>query len=209
MAQQPCKKPTRCEEVVECNCPEEKNSFPYVGSLIRWVGAKCYTYNQLLANIFGALVEIKNAIKEYSEAKTPAVSGILSYRAEGYDDLDDGESTSVEFFTSTFEYEVVGIGASYLQPALSTVGTIYDASDKVIVKVFDFTAGEQIGEDLALSIVAVQANFHNLGNVIATIGLGHKVGIQIEFDADPGDDMEAFPIDVFIVVKPKALNINS
>jgi hypothetical protein len=207
---EPCKKPTRCETPpVECDCPPEKNSFPYVSQLIRWTGAKCYSYQQLLANIFGALLEISASIKALVEGKIPAVSGILSHRAESYGEIASGDSENVQLFTSTFEYDVVGIGASYIPPALTNEGTIYDASHKVIVRFFDFTAGSQVGNDLVLSIISVQANFHNFGNAIGGFGLGHLIGVQIEFDGDIGATMQDFPIDLFMVVKPKALNTNS
>lgn len=190
-----------------CNCPQRsKGVIACLTGFFRSAAHECYNVIDIGLNLFCALKDIATAIRELKNPNASTISGCLNYEVSGYGELEDGQTANVELFISPFEHDVVGIGASYIPPALTNTGQIYDAGDKVIVRIFDFTASAQIGEDLRLSQISTQSNQTNLGQVIGSIGLGHKVGVVIEFDADPGDEMQAFPFQIFIFVKPTALN---
>lgn len=192
-----------------CDCPPRTagpNST--ISKLFLYVKAKCFSAVDVGLNIVHALYKIADAITALKEGPVQTVTGDFHFQVDGWEDIEAGDSIAVDAFVVTHNFDVLSVGASYIPQRMQTSGGIYANGDKLIVRVFDFTAGAQIGPDLVLSLISFNANNHAAGVPIGQIGLGHKIGVMMEFQsASPGTHIEAFPVDVFLFVKPKELNI--
>lgn len=193
------------------DCDSRTSTTPsWASNLIRWTKACCYTPVDAALNIYAALVDIATAIREYTNAVTAkgyAVS-CLHFRIAGGDSLTNGDLIDEILAVSAFNNKIVGFGASILDYPNSAGA---DPNDDVLgVRLYDYTAGSYISDELSLTKAQAHGSHTDDGNAIGdNISTGHKFGVKINYSNDDGGAFTMPDIDIFIYCEPQELTFSS
>ena len=188
-------------------CDPKTDTKPSLWSgLVNWSKACCFEPVSALLNIYGALVDIANAIREYSDTvsqKGYAV-GSLQFRIEGGSDLTNGDVVNNILGRSAFNNKIVGFGVSILTfPASSGASS---SDDVLSIRLYDYTAGAYISDAITLSSAEKQGSHTDDGNAIGNnITIGHEYGVKITYTNTDGGAFEMPDIDVLIYAEPQEL----
>lgn len=191
------------------NCPTavdptlEEND---VNDFKRYTKGSCFGIVDIGINIFRALKDIALAIREYAEiaAEKGYASALIHFKVTEIGTISDGVQFTFTASKSPFTYKVTGWGISTSVIGNSTGA--YAGDDTITVKLWDFTASHQIGDNLILSKIQLQDAQSDGGNPIgANISPGHSYGIiGVKSSTDAGT-LDMSDIDVYIHVEPQEL----
>ncbi len=201
-----------CEE--KCACKYAITEVEPAGScaesmtFIKKSWTACWSFRQILINVFCALQRIAIAVEALVTTPTPRQDGVLHFRLTDWATISNGNCLDIPLMTGPFEHEITGIGVSYQPGAMAAAYGAYtfQTDDKLEVKIWDYTSDVQLGTTLELTTVAKQASLHDDGEVVAAWHLGHEIGVRLCVAMDAGDSINDFPIDVLLYIKPAELN---
>lgn len=175
-------------------------------NLVRHASAKCFCIGDGIVNICGALYAIRDSINAYTDQTTAKgfASALIDFLYTGGAALTSGQITDYQFSVSPFTYKVTGFGVSAL---VFTAGAGSSSVDDVVqVKLWDYTAGSQIGSTLVLSSVQHQDKFANAGLPIGNnINIGHIYGIKIVYSNTDAGSFNMPTFRTYIHVEPVEL----
>lgn len=175
-------------------------------SLVRHVKSKCYTLGDGIINIFGALKDIATAIREYTDQVTERgfASALIDFKITGGASLSDGQIVNVQYAKSPFNYKITGFGVALI--SFTPGAGDYSTDDLLHVKLWDFTAGSQIGDTLVISSVQLHDKCTNDGAPIGNnVAPGHIYGVKIEYsNTDEGAFIQP-DMQIYIHVEPVEL----
>lgn len=158
-------------------------------------------------SVKNALIDIPRAIRELISAQPITLAqGVIHYPISGYGNLTKaGGPASVQLFLNPLDYEIIGIGVSYLG-SFPTVGSS-PSDDKLLIKFWNYTTNAQIGNTLQMSVAQVSDKHTNEGSPIgANLALGNIGGVKIYFDDTEGSTFTGKAFDFFLFVRPLQLN---
>jgi len=190
-----------------CTCPTKTSTTPScLSSFIWWTKSKCATLGDGVVNLYCALKDIAAAIREYTDqvSEKGYASALIDFLIEGGASLTDGQIINVQYAKSPFTYKVTGFGVATM---LFTPGDGYYSTDDVLkFKLWDYTAGAQIGDTLVISSVQLHDKCTNEGNPIGdNIATGHIYGVKIEYtNTDAGAFIQP-DMQIYIHVEPVEL----
>lgn len=190
----------------DCVCPSLVDDDDALIGVVPYLKAKCFTWQQLFINTVLALQDIAAAIREYISSQPVVIAtGVMHFRLEDYGNLTNGNCVDVELFLSGLELEIVGITASYIPPAFVPQG-VYSNDDQLRVKLFNETTNVQIGNSLLLTNTQKHDSQTNGGDVVGqNVAVGNTVMARICYTDSEGSTMPATPLDLFIYIRPTAL----
>jgi len=143
-------------------------------------------FGNFFYNLFNVLHEIADSIRDLK--RSPKPTGILQYRL---DISSDEKLIDNHLFTAPTDYEIIGMGCSYVASSFST------PKDKIKIRLNDYTVNNIISqEDMELS--TFRKSF-KLDKKIGNITVGHTVGIQIETEVP----IKPFSFDIFLSVRER------
>lgn len=188
-------------------CEPETTTKPTLWqNLVNWKNACCYTPVKVGLNIYGALVDIANAIREYSDsvAQKGYAVACLVFRIDGGDSLSNGDVTNIIIGRSAFNNKIVGFGASVI--TFPTSGGASSTDDVLSIRLYDFTAGAYISDTIALSSAQKQGSHTDDGNAIGNnISVGHEYGVKIVYTNTDSGAFVMPDIDVYVYAEPQEL----
>jgi len=193
-----------------CDCPDRTEEIPesITEDFLHLKQASCFGLpgDHALNNFLG-LKEIAAAIRELAEANTPdaIASGLIQFSITTGTSLTSGQIVNVQYARSCFNYKIVGFGVSVLT---FTPGAGASSTDDILrFKLWDFTAGAQIGNTIVISSVQLHGKVVNDGEPIGdNITPGHIFGVKIEYsNTDAGAFSLPNPVNVWIHVEPVEL----
>jgi len=188
-------------------CEPETTTKPTLWqSLVNWKDSCCYTPVKVGLNIYGALVDIANAIREYSDsvAQKGYAVACLVFRIDGGDSLSNGDVTNIIIGRSAFNNKIVGFGASVI--TFPTSGGASSTDDVLSIRLYDFTAGAYISDTIALSSAQKQGSHTDDGNAIGNnISVGHEYGVKIVYTNTDSGAFVMPDIDVYVYAEPQEL----
>lgn len=174
--------------------------------LVRHVKHNCFTFGDGVINITGAICRIADAINNYADnvnAKGFA-SALIKFTINGGASLTNDQIIDTQYSRTPFTYKVTGFGVStkYFTPGAGTSTT----DDILHLKLWDYTAGTQIGNTLVLSAAQLMDKCTNNGDIIGqNISVGHIYGIKMSYNNTDAGAFTCPYIDVYIHVEPTEL----
>lgn len=195
-----------CED---CDCSEHPlytGEDECIGGLVNYKNAGCFTFRALIVNAICALKGISAAILAYIDAQPKVVAlGVMEFDVKDYGSLENGDCVDVELFVANFDYEIIGIGVSYLG-AFGSQG-VYTNDDKLNIKFFNETANAQLGDTLVLHNTQKHDEQSNAGEPIsANLGIGQTAMVRICYEDTEGSTFPAKEFRLVLFVKPLQLN---
>jgi hypothetical protein len=188
-------------------CDPETTTKPTLWEgLVKWTKSCCYKPVDVGLNIYGALVDIANAIREYSDSVSQRgyAVGCLQFRIEGGDSLTNGDLNNNILARAAFNNKVVGFGASIL--TFPTSGGASSSDDVLSIRLYDFTAGAYCSDAITLSSASKQGSHTDDGNAISdNITVGHEYGVKITYTNTDSGAFVMPDIDIIIYVEPQEL----
>ena len=192
-----------------CDCPDRTTEIPQSveDDFLRLQNAECYGKpgDHALNNFLG-LKDIASAIRQLADANTPnaIASGLIKFSFDTNPSLTSGQIVNVQNARSCFNYKVVGFGASVI--TFTPGGGSSSTDDILRIKLWDFTAGAQIGDTIVISSVQLHGKVVNNGETIGNnITPGHIFGIKIEYQNTDSGSFTMPNLDVWIHVEPVEL----
>jgi hypothetical protein len=157
-------------------------------------------------NILNAITSISTAIDNYTNAQPKLIGiGEVHYNISGYGSLTKaGPPASVQLYTSSLNYKIIGFGVSYLG-SFPTFGSS-STDDKLLISLWNYTTNSQIGNTLTLSALQTNDAHTNEGDVIgANLAKGNIIGVKIAFDDTESQTFTGKAFDAFVYVQPLEL----
>lgn len=153
----------------------------------------------ILGNLYGALIQIRDAIQAYTDASQEKGYAVSSqhFRVAGGDAVINGQVIDEILVRSAFNNKVVGFGASLLSSGDMVGGNI------VSVRLYDFTAGTFASDAINLTTSQLHGNHTDDGNAITNNNItpGHNYGVKITITGG----FTLSDLDVFIFMEPNEL----
>lgn len=178
--------------------------------LVKWACACKFNPIDAALNIYGALVDIANSVRELSdnlEAKGYAVAG-EHFRVAGGQAATNGQLWDNILVKSAYNKKIVGFGASVL--SFPTSGGAQPDDDVLTVRLYDYTAGSFVGDPIVLTSASRHGSVTDDGNSIGpNITPGHDYGVKITYTNTDAGAFTKPDVDVFIYSQPLELSFNS
>lgn len=191
--------------IEDCTCEARTGTKPsFLTSFIRYTKDKCYTIGDGIINLYGALIDIASAIREYTDKvqeKGYASGVILFSTPEAEDASDPNDEVITQYSKSPFNNKVLGIGVSTMD--WNACGGAYVGAASLEVRFWDFTAGKQIGNTLLLASASLHDKDTDEGNTIAdNIFPGHIYGVKVKYKNANAASCTIPALDYYIIVSP-------
>lgn len=165
----------------------------------------CWSWKSLMVNLIKELWGIKNAIISYIASQPVIVAqGVVDKLVSGYGNLTNNTPVDVQFWLAPLDYEIIGIGVSYLG-SFGAQGS-YTTDDQLLIKFWNYTSNTQIGNTLTLTDLVKFARHTNLGQTIgANVAAGNICGVKITYINTEGSTYPMKPFEFQLFVKPVQL----
>ncbi len=188
----------------DCTCEARTATKPsFLSTFIRYTKHTCYTLGDGIINLYGALVDIAAAIREYTDRvqEKGYASGIILFSTPEGDTVDPNDETITQYSKSPFNNKVLGIGVSTID--WNACGGAYVGAASLEVRFWDFTSGAQIGNTLLLTSTSLHDKDTDEGNTIANnIFPGHIYGVKVKYLNANAASCTMPALDFYIIVSP-------
>lgn len=188
----------------DCVCEARTATKPsFLSTFIRYTKHTCFTLGDGIINLYGALVDIAAAIREYTERTTEKgyASGVILFSTPEGDTVDPNDETITQYSKSPFNNKVLGIGVSTID--WNACGGAYVGAASLEVRFWDFTSGAQIGNTLLLTSTSLHDKDTDEGNTIANnIFPGHIYGVKVKYLNANAASCTMPALDFYIIVSP-------
>lgn len=188
----------------DCTCEARTATKPsFLSTFIRYTKHTCYTLGDGIINLYGALIDIAAAIREYTDRVTEKgyASGIILFSTPEGATVDPNDETITQYSKSPFNNKVLGIGVSTID--WNACGGAYVGAASLEVRFWDFTSGAQIGNTLLLTSTSLHDKDTDEGNTIANnIFPGHIYGVKVKYLNANAASCTMPALDFYIIVSP-------
>lgn len=164
--------------------------------------SSCFSVSDGIMNIYRALKQIATniGILADNQEKKGFASALLHYKISGRA-YTNGQTVDNILSKLALSYKITGFGVSCL--AFPSSAGIYTNDDVITAKLWDYTAGTQVGNPLTLTVSQLHAKHTDEGTPIGNnIVAGHNVGVKITYSNQDGGSFTMSDIDVFVHVEP-------
>jgi len=187
-----------------CTCESRTATKPsFLSTFIQYTKHTCYTLGDGIINLYGALIDIAAAIREYTDRvqEKGYASGIILFSTPEGDTVDPNDETITQYSKSPFNNKVLGIGVSTID--WNACGGAYVGAASLEVRFWDFTSGAQIGNTLLLTSTSLHDKDTDEGNTIANnIFPGHIYGVKVKYLNANAASCTMPALDFYIIVSP-------
>lgn len=188
----------------DCVCEARTATKPsFLSTFIRYTKHTCFTLGDGIINLYGALIDIAAAIREYTDRvqEKGYASGIILFSTPEGDTVDPNDETITQYSKSPFNNKVLGIGVSTID--WNACGGAYVGAASLEVRFWDFTSGAQIGNTLLLTSTSLHDKDTDEGNTIANnIFPGHIYGVKVKYLNANAASCTMPALDFYIIVSP-------
>jgi hypothetical protein len=168
---------------IDCNCEARSATKPsFLTSFVRYTKAACYSVSDGVINLYGALIDIAAAIREYTDRvqEKGYASGIVIFSTPAGQSVNPNDIVITQYSRTPFNNKVIGIGVSTQD--WNACGGAYVGTSSLEVRFWDFTSGSQIGNTLLLSPSSLHDSHTDEGNTISTnLFTGHIYGVKVKY----------------------------
>lgn len=188
-----------------CVCEARTGTKPsFLTSFVRYAKHTCFTVGDGVVNLYGALIDIAAAIREYTsrvQEKGYASGVIIFSTEEGEEAVDPNDEVITQYSKSPFNNKIIGIGVSTQD--WNACGGAYVGAASLEVRFWDFTAGSQLGNTLILTAASLHDKDTDEGNSISNnLFPGHTYGVKVKYKNANAASCTIPKLDFWMIVSP-------